>query len=169
MRNWMDMIKEVAVADEDWGGDWVGIEDGMLARYCLGAIGDDDDEQLMVWGSDRTLNSGIELYLKNDEDKLLSYLGLVGCGEPDALQVSGAITNPDEIRQGYASMLYRWVLQYKDIVSDDSQTQGGKAIWKRMFRDGIKITLYPSGEPVSDIEAYFADHFADQLRASLKG
>lgn len=97
---------------------------------------------------------------------------------PQALVVSVTGKNPKyKGKPPYASDLYNLILHDTGksirLISDDSLSDEGYAIWKRLFQQGNKISVYDRAEPgktfttldsVEDMDKYFANDDTDFRR-----
>lgn len=154
-------LSEIYNADPNFGSeDWDIIADYAIRRVILDYVGPYE-----IWASDRDISRGAELYaVEEDEDIIVSYLGVTSTGNPKLLQTTTVITNPKMRGRGAAYILYTWLLgEGYSLMSDDSQTAGGKAIWAKLFRDGYPMIDNSTGEPVKDIMSYYSVQHKDVL------
>ena len=98
--------------------------------------------------------------------------------KPQGLVVSVTGKNPKYSgRRPYASDLYNIILNDSGksirLISDDSLSDEGYAIWKRLFQQGHKISIYDRAEPgktfttldsIENMDKYFGDDDSDFRR-----
>lgn len=98
--------------------------------------------------------------------------------KPQGLVVSVTGKNPKyQGKQPYASDLYNLILKDSGksirLISDDSLSDEGYALWKRLFNQGHKISIYDRTEPgksfqtldsIEDMDRYFAHDDSDFRR-----
>jgi GNAT superfamily N-acetyltransferase len=113
------------------------------------------------------LDRATELFLVSPEGEPIAYLD-GNFTAPDVWVVNAVMTDPRVRGQGFAYILYEWMLnQGISLASDDSQTPGGKAIWAKLFRDGYPTFVWGSdgrqGEPVEDIREFYSARNDDRL------
>jgi hypothetical protein len=97
---------------------------------------------------------------------------------PQGLVVSVVGKNPKYVgKSPYASDLYNFILTDSEqsirLISDDSLSDEGYAIWKRLFQQGHKISMYDRSSPgktfitlysIEDMNKYFGMNNTDFRR-----
>lgn len=99
--------------------------------------------------------------------------------KPQGLVISVTAKNPKyRGKQPFASNLYKSILKDNSnlnirILSDTQLSDEGYAIWKSLFKDGVKISIYDRENPgksfkifnnIEDMEKYFEDDNTDFKR-----
>jgi hypothetical protein len=114
-------------------------------------------------------------WYQSNDGKIILGVGLEK--KPQALEVFITGKSPDIYGEPYASELYKNILKNTNksvrLRSDQTMSEDGKKIWKRLIDDGVNVSIYDAQNPgqtfntftnPSQIDHYFSYNDSDFKR-----